>query len=161
MVSRYGGEPLAHTQCPVGKRKHPTAGSFIRPGRATDKPLSFLEAAHKKYVSDTPNLAAGSAAPSPIVFSGKVVEEVGFEKIRKHLSDLQGLRIVLLDGMCMRGVLAEHGATLTERQLELENIKKTCPKIMELDLSRNLLEDWSEVTDICLQLGDLKRLKLK
>lgn len=98
---------------------------------------------------------------APIKFSGKVAEEVGFEKIRKLLSELQELRIVVLDGMRISGVLAERGASPAEREAGLENIKRTAPKITELNLSRNLFENWSEVTDICLQLGELKILKLE
>ncbi|KAL1952685.1 hypothetical protein VTO42DRAFT_4448 [Malbranchea cinnamomea] len=160
---KHAGEHkgMKYFQC---KSKHPTAGSFIRPGRIADKPLGFLEAAHAKYVSDTPIThtasGTGTTAPGPIRFNGKVVEEVGFEKIRKLLAELQELRFVLLDGMCMRGVLADLNAPTSERQAELENIKRTCPKITELDLSRNLLQDWAEVTDICLQLDELKVLKL-
>lgn len=68
---------------------------------------------------------------------------------------------MLLDGMRMQGVLADCGATPAERQTELMRIKETCPKITELDLSRNLLQSWAEVTDLCLQLSELKILRLK
>lgn len=121
-----------------------------------------MEAAHEKYVSDTSSLTADSKAQSvPIKFGNKVAEEVGFEKIRKLLSELQELRIVVLDGMRISGVLAERSATPAEREAELKNIKRTSPKITELNLSRNLFENLSEVTDICLQLDELRILKLE
>lgn len=41
------------------------------------------------------------------------------------------------------------------------SIRNTCPKIVELDLSRNLFEDVQDVVDICGELDDLKSLKLK
>ena len=151
---------------PVGKSKHPTAGSFIRPQRRIDKPLSFLEAAHEKYVSEWGALdqrgASGDAdiIHKPIEISGKVVEEVGFEKIRKQLAELQALRIVLLDGMCIQGVLAGQGSP-KDYEEELRKIRQTFPKIVELDLSRNLLRSWTEVENICMQLKDLRILKLK
>jgi hypothetical protein len=144
----------------VGKSKQPTAGSFVRPGRASDKPLSFLEAAHDKYVSELEMMQQASAHAT-IEISGKIVEEVGFEKIRRLLAQLHELRIVLLDGMRMKGVLADQNASAAERQLELQRIREICPKITELDMSRNLLQGWKEVTDICLQLGELRVLKLK
>ena len=142
----------------------------MRPARVADKPRSFLEAAHEKYVSETTSLgpsgASGpdspvSAGHAPIKFSGKVVEEVGFDKIRKLLAELQELRIVLLDGLRIQGVLGGHPATPSDHELELQKIRETCPKITELDMSRNLLQSWTEVTDICLQLAELRVLKLR
>jgi hypothetical protein len=102
-----------------------------------------------------------SSAHATIEISGKIVEEVGFQKIRRLLAQLHELRIVLLDGMRMKGVLADQNASAAERQLELQRIREICPKITELDISRNLLQSWKEVTDICLQLGELRVLKLK
>ncbi|KMP01584.1 tubulin-specific chaperone E [Coccidioides immitis RMSCC 2394] len=124
----------------------PTAGSFLRPARLADRPRGFLEALRTK----------GSR---PIEISGKVVEEVGFEKIRKQLAALRELKIVILDGMRLRGVLAVD-ADNDLRKRELEKIKDTCPMIRELDLNRNFLADWIEVMDICEQFMDLRSLKL-
>ena len=75
------------------------------------------------------------------------MEEVGFEKIRQQLAELQELRVVVLDGACVATV---------ESDLEEQNLK-----IVELDLSRNLIEDWREITTICKSLCDLKSLKLE
>ena len=75
------------------------------------------------------------------------MEEVGFEKIRQQLAELQELRIVVLDGACIAAV---------ESDLEKQNLK-----IIELDLSRNLLEDWREITAIYKSLRYLKSLKLE
>ncbi|PGG96784.1 hypothetical protein AJ80_09788 [Polytolypa hystricis UAMH7299] len=152
------------------KSNHPTAGSFVRPSRPTDKARSFLQAAHDKYVSELQNLnnskhadlssLADAAASKPIVISGKVVEEVGFEKISKQLAELQQLRIILLDSMTIQGVLATNVPSQGGYEKELERIGETCPKIVELDLSRNPLRSWREVTDICRQLRDIRILKL-
>jgi tubulin-specific chaperone E len=95
-----------------------------------------------------------------IEISGKVVEEVGFEKIRKQLAELQELRIVLLDGFRISGLLAyDQGPGM--RQEELRRLGQTCLKIVELDLSRNLFQHWIEIHDICKSLKQLKSLKLK
>ena len=75
------------------------------------------------------------------------MEEVGFEKIRQQLAELQELRVVVLDGACI---------TAVESDLEKQNLK-----ITELDLSRNLMEDWREITVICKSLHCLKSLKLE
>ncbi|KAM5459932.1 hypothetical protein McanCB49686_000968 [Microsporum canis] len=159
-------KPLAGVNAD-SKSKHPTAGSFVRPSRPSDKPLSFLEGAHEKYVSELPVFYSASkgdrvleeSISKPIEISGKVVEEIGFDEIRKQLAALHELRIIILDGLRINGVLAGP-AVSDEREEELERIKKTCPKVMELDLSRNLLRRWYEIVDICAQLPQLKILKL-
>ncbi|KAE8404004.1 hypothetical protein BDV37DRAFT_271717 [Aspergillus pseudonomiae] len=150
------------------KRKHPTAGSFVRPSRAADQPRSFLEALREKYASEFEEEAArrklggavsGDALHKPIEISGKVVEEVGFDKIRKQLAELQELKIVLLDGLRVAGVLAHDGST-EQIQSVCNEIEQTCPKIIEVDLSRNLLNRWGDVASICDSLKRLRTLKL-
>ena len=119
---------------------------------------------HKKYAPDAPRSdGQGTAAPNAIEISGKVVEEVGFEKIRRQLATLHELRIVLLDGLCMGGVLACPGPAVSDIAWlqEIKGIEKTCPKIVELDLSRNLIERWEDVAGICTALVALRSLKVK
>lgn len=101
----------------------------------------------------------------PILISGKAVEEVGFNKIRKIQADLHELKIVLLDGMCMsrpsaRKLPTLHHSSHHEKEQEKE-IEKTCPKITELDLSRNLFEEWREISSICAQLLQLRSLRVE
>ncbi|OJD11708.1 hypothetical protein AJ78_07576 [Emergomyces pasteurianus Ep9510] len=158
---KHSGEHqgVKYFQC---KSKHPTAGSFVRPTRQADQSLSFLQAANEKYVSEldpSSSRDGGVSSAKPIEISGKIVEEVGFEKVRKQLAELHELRFVILDGMRVSGVLAGEGSE-EEYENELENIRKTVPKIVELDLSRNILRKWADVADICEQLKHLKVLKL-
>ncbi|KAF7184021.1 hypothetical protein CNMCM7691_004511 [Aspergillus felis] len=147
------------------RRKHPTAGSFVRPSRRPDKHRGFLEAVRHKYASEFQEELARqqsgevSAARDTIKFSNKVVEEVGFDKIRKKLAELQELKIVLLDRLCIAGVLA-HAASPHELAEACKEIEQTCPKIVELDLSYNVLESWVDIANICRQLKRLKTLKL-
>lgn len=91
------------------------------------------------------------------------MEEVGFEKIRRQLAAFQELRIVLLDGFCMGGLLScpRPAVSDTSWLQEIKEIEKTCPKIVELDLSRNLFERWEDVAGICTALADLRSLKVK
>ncbi|KAF7589672.1 hypothetical protein BBP40_003964 [Aspergillus hancockii] len=148
------------------KSKHPTAGSFVRPSRATDKPRGFLEALREKYASEFEQETAarlklgddvsGDLLHKPIEISGKVVEEVGFDKVRKQLAELQELKIVLLDGLRVAGALG-HEASADQVESGCKEIEQTCPKIIELDLSRSLLNCWGDVASIC---GSLKRLKV-
>lgn len=90
-----------------------------------------------------------------------MVEEVGFDKIRKQLAELQELRIVLLDGLRIAGVLPSYDQPDDQVDEAAPHIAATCPKIIELDLSRSLLIRWRDVWKICNQLKQLKRLKLK
>ncbi|EKV07377.1 Tubulin-specific chaperone, putative [Penicillium digitatum PHI26] len=125
------------------------------------------EALREKYASEFENSLAQNASVSSataqskaIEISGKVVEEVGFDKIREQLAELQELRIVLLDGLRVVGVLASYNQAQVSHCVEAQKIGETCPKITELDLSRSLLSRWRDVWDICNQLKHLKKLKL-
>ncbi|THC98945.1 hypothetical protein EYZ11_001582 [Aspergillus tanneri] len=150
------------------RRKQPTAGSFVRPSRAADKPRGFLEALREKYAPELEQSPASQkldgpvpdgSLQKPIEISGKVVEEVGFDKIRKQLAELQELKIVLLDGLRVVGTLS-YAAELKQIESACREIEQTCPKITILDLSRNLLTSWTEVMGICDRLRNLKVLKL-
>ena len=99
----------------------------------------------KKYASTSAEDVAATA--NEIRISGKTVEEVGFEKIRRQLAELQELRIVVLDGACIAAVETD----LDEQEL----------KVIELDLSRNLLENWYDIMAICSTLHALKSLRLE
>jgi hypothetical protein len=141
----------------------------VRQSRAADEPRGFLEALREKYASEfeqeTARRKLGDEVSSdplhkPIEISGKVVEEVGFDKIRKQLAELQELRFVLLDGLRVAGVLG-HEADADQLESGCREIEQTCPKIIELDLSRSLLNRWSDVASICGSLKRLKVLKLK
>ncbi|KAJ5756286.1 hypothetical protein N7533_005829 [Penicillium manginii] len=148
------------------KSKYPTAGSFVRPSRPSDPPRSFLEGLREKYASESeqdlsqegnPN---GASSKRLIEISGKVVEEVGFDKIRKQLAELQELRIVLLDGLLISGVLSSYDQPEDQVDQFVQNIAATCPQITELDLSRSLLTSWRHVWQICSQLKKLRKLKV-
>ena len=128
-----------------GRSASSTAASFIRPSRPSDQSISFFEALEKKYASSSAEECAATA--TEIHISGKTVEEVGFEKIRQQLAELQELRIVVLDGACIATV---------ESDLDKQDLE-----IVELDLSRNLLESWSDVLLICSSLQHLQLLKLE
>ena len=134
-----------HSLYESGRSACPTAASFVRPSRPSDQPVSFLEALKKKYASTSAEDIRTTA--NEIHISGKTVEEVGFEKIRRQLAELQELRVVILDGACIAAV---------DSNLDQQNLK-----IVELDLSRNLLEKWHEIAAICDSLQSLQRLRLE
>ena len=105
-----------------------------------------------------------------IQISGKTVEEVGFDKINRQLGVLQELKIVVLDGLCVAGVndipqeaeeIVTDSTQPSARWLFVEGLKSKNLSIVELDLSRNLLETWIDVIDICGALKFLVALELK
>ena len=134
----------------IGKNSSLTAGSFVNQKAVRPDPeQSFVEAVRHKYATE-PSHANFSIPEKPIIISTKEVQEVGFDKIRTRLAQLNELRIVLVDGL--RISTAEGPGQAIERD---------CPMIVELDLSRNLFEDWVEIINICKKLKDLQTLKLK
>ncbi|KAH7095382.1 hypothetical protein FB567DRAFT_29142 [Paraphoma chrysanthemicola] len=163
---------------------HPslTSASFIRPTRKPDPPRSFTQALKSKYASEEDTLDPNFTDPDveivfatqpgdnkkskdplhrinqPIRFSGKVAEEVGFDKIRKQLAQLEELRIVILDGLGMWRPETRGGGWMEGKGGE--DVKEACPKAVELDLSRNLFEEWREVASVCEQLERLKNLRV-
>jgi hypothetical protein len=132
-----------------GQSPSPTAASFLRTTRLKDEEQTFLEAVHSKYADYTPSILTD---PTVVQISGKVVEEVGFDKIREQQSQLHELKIVLVDGMRINAGRdpRKHSA-----------ISIVCPSILELDLSRNLFEKFQQIDDIIGQLGELRKLRLK
>lgn len=130
--------------------------------------MSFLDALTKKYNSF--DGSKDTAAEEKIQISGKTVEEVGFDKINRQLAALQELKIVVLDGLCVAGVnnfpqeAEENEAVSTHpsaRWSFVEGLKSKNLSIVELDLSRNLLETWIDVIGICGALKHLAALELK
>lgn len=81
---------------------------------------------------------------------GKIAYEVGFDKIRAQLAQLSELKIVIVDGM-----------KVVKAETEDKKIREVCPKIVELDLSRNLFQSWEEIIKISAELDNLKSLTLR
>ncbi|KAI1190075.1 Thioesterase/thiol ester dehydrase-isomerase [Nemania serpens] len=120
-----------------------TAASFIRPTRPIEAPVSFIAALRDKYTAELPNAAV-------IQFSGKIAEEVGFEKTRSKQAQLSELRYAVLDGSRIATVYEEGDPSIAD----------TCPRVVELDLSRNLFKRIGPVVAICSELPRLRELRL-
>lgn len=143
-----------------GQCKSLTAGSFLRPSRTSDPALGFEEALNQKYVF--PGDAKRAEAADNVWIDGKVVEERGFERIQEQLAKLHELRFVLLDGLCVAGVSSRPWHENVEARMHsLRRYQTQKLKILELDLSRNLIETWADVAGICSGLENLRSLKLK
>ncbi|KAK8042102.1 hypothetical protein PG993_006625 [Apiospora rasikravindrae] len=129
------------------KSKSPTAASFVRPTRTAEPPRSFVAALKEKYTAE---IATGGIE---IRFSGKLAEEVGFEKIRRKQADLAQLKHAILDGMRVARAYDGEGG-------DNERIGETCPKVINLELSRNLFTHLGTVVEICSELPGLRNLRL-
>ncbi|KAL7790996.1 hypothetical protein V8C37DRAFT_164014 [Trichoderma ceciliae] len=132
--------------------KSPTAASFVRPTRPADARQSFLAALNERYVVDAPGAVQGKSKLE-IVISGKVAQEMGFDKIWRKQSRLKEMKIVILDGLRVAMAKADDDG-------DAATIGGTCPKIVELDLSRNLFERFGPVVDICRDLKHLQKLSV-
>ena len=138
----------------AGDSTSPTAGSFIRPSRPFDSSSDFLEVLEKKYSSTS---GRKNNSQDVIQISGKTVEEVGFEKIERQLAGLTELKIVILDSLCVKGIHSNSGKSLGSASSSGASLPWLHEmKVEQLDLSRNLLETW---TDILLLVDSLPRLR--
>lgn len=117
----------------------------MRPTRPAEPPCSFIAALQDKYTSEV------STTSAQIKFSGKVAEEVGFHKIQRKQANLAELKFLILDGTRIAYPYADGD----------RRIAQTCPKAIELDLSRNLFNSFRTVVEICSELPALRNLRLK
>ncbi|KAK0747987.1 hypothetical protein B0T21DRAFT_343701 [Apiosordaria backusii] len=136
------------------KSQAPTSASFVRPTRPADPPQTFLSALQCKYAPPEDHQQSGQPAPRPIFFSGKLAEEVGFEKIRRQQAQLGELQYVILDSTKVATAYSD------DEKAKGQQIGQVCPKIRELDLSRNLLEHFDPVVEVCAELPLLRSLKV-
>jgi tubulin-specific chaperone E len=131
---------------------YPHAGSFIRPSRPVDPTRTFIQALKYKYAGEEQPDSSGHH--KQIRISGKEVEEIGFEKIKRKQATLNQLKRVFLDGLCL-----SHRDNEAARE-SVGQITVTCGNIIDLDLSNNLFEKFDEIIDICGQLPHLESLRL-
>ena len=118
-----------------------------------------------------PSTSTLALAPAPapkrqqIFFNGKLAEEIGFEKVAAQQALLGELRVVVLDGGRVAGltVAGEDEGLMRGRDWEglVDEVRGTCGSIVELDLSRNLMEGWGSVVGICAGLPKLRKLVLE
>ncbi|KAL8748355.1 MAG: hypothetical protein Q9184_007365 [Pyrenodesmia sp. 2 TL-2023] len=137
----------------LGLSKATTAASFLRPSKSFDQPIGFLDAMKRKYGSGDSHDRDIQA----LHIGGKKVNEVGFDIITQLQSAWSDLTVISLNGLCINGVSA--GPEV--REVARAQIASLGLKCRELDLSRNLLEIWHDVVDICFAMPELRTLKLK
>uniref|UniRef100_A0AAQ6AB58 Ubiquitin-like domain-containing protein n=1 Tax=Amphiprion ocellaris TaxID=80972 RepID=A0AAQ6AB58_AMPOC len=118
--------------------RHPTGGSFIRPGKASFG-VDYLAAVRQVYGMDTEEVLSEDVSSS----SSKKIKWFG---IKERSSE--SLKSVLLNGSEVNGCGADG------------EIRKTTPNVEWLDLSGTLLSCWEDVASITEQLVRLEGLQL-
>ncbi|KAM5206184.1 tubulin-specific chaperone E isoform 1-T2 [Hipposideros larvatus] len=127
------------------KCRHPTGGSFVRPNKVNFG-VDFLTAIKNRYVLEDGPEEDGKE--QIVTIGNKLVETIGFDSVIKQQSQLSKLQDISLRN-CAVNCAGDKGG-----------IAKACPNIRNVDLSRNLLSSWDEVTDIADQLAHLEVLNL-
>lgn len=131
--------------------RHPTSGSFVRPGKVKTG-ISCPDSIRNRYGLVNDDLAGvdrDNIASLKAKINAPFLEMVGFEKINKKQSTFNQLKIVAL-----REQRISHAGEPAEL-LEL------CPNIIELDLSKNLINSWQIIAEICSQLRSLQSLDVR
>ncbi|CAO3608649.1 unnamed protein product [Cunninghamella blakesleeana] len=133
--------------------KHDGSRSFIRYNTkkvSTGQP--FLEALETKYADKTfTNEYDASKDNGLLYFGGNkniVVETVGFEKVERKQSRIGALKIVGLSNNKISS--AGNDQEIAKANLSIE----------DLDLSKNIFNDWNSVAKITNQLSQLKTICL-
>ncbi|CAK9804115.1 Tubulin-specific chaperone E [Anthophora quadrimaculata] len=132
------------------KARHPTSGSFIRPGKAKFG-ISCPEAIKIRYGFINDELAGidrDTLTSLQKEINAPFLEVVGFSKVNRKQSKFDQLKIVWLREQCV-STAGKPG-----------ELRELCPNIEELDVSKNLINSWQIVADICCQLHCLIRLNV-
>ena len=131
--------------------RHPTSGSFIRPGKAKFG-ISCPEAIKVRYGLINDELAGidrDTLTSLQKEINAPFLEVVGFSKVNKKQSKFDQLKIVWLREQCVSTAGNSN------------ELKELCPNLEELDISKNLINSWQIIADICCQLHCLVRLNVR
>ncbi|XP_046601692.1 tubulin-specific chaperone E isoform X2 [Neodiprion lecontei] len=129
---------------------HPTSGSFIRHGKANFG-ISCPDAIKSRYGLINDDLAGidrENLTSLQKEINAPFLEMVGFSKVNKKQSKFDQLEIIWL---------RDQSVSNAGNPGELETL---CPRLKELDISRNLTNSWKVISDICIQLRSLTRLNV-
>ncbi|XP_072755413.1 tubulin-specific chaperone E-like [Anoplolepis gracilipes] len=130
--------------------KHSTSGSFIRPGKVKFG-ISCPLAIKMRYGLIDDELAGIDREEVSSLrkeINAPFLDLVGFSKVNKKQSKFDQLKIVWLREQCV----SDAGKP--------EELKELCPNLEELDISKNLINSWKIVANICSQLHSLIRLNV-
>ncbi|XP_011254453.1 tubulin-specific chaperone E isoform X1 [Camponotus floridanus] len=130
--------------------RHSTSGSFIRPGKVKFG-ISCPQAIKMRYGLIDDELAGidrDEVSSLRREINAPFLDLVGFSKVNKKQSKFDQLKIVWLREQCV----SDAGRP--------DELRELCPNLEELDISKNLINSWKIVADICSQLHSLIRLNV-
>lgn len=131
--------------------RFPQSGSFIRPAKANfgiSCPAAIRERYGEVKGDETAGIDRKGLELLQKEINARFLEVVGFDKVNRQQSDFSKLQVVWL---------REHQVNAAGAPGELFQL---CPRIRELDLSRNLLNNWTTVAEIAVQLQFLRILNV-
>ena len=134
--------------------------SFIRPARRSDSPRTIMDALRVKYHAELREHGWDDKKSVSVEISGKTVEEIGFEKISKQQAMLENIRIAVLDQLHVCG-LVQRGSSREDLLHAQDELRRTCPNVVELDVSGNLMETFQDLVDIVCALPKLRSLRAR
>ncbi|XP_012251255.2 tubulin-specific chaperone E isoform X2 [Athalia rosae] len=129
---------------------HPKSGSFIRPGKAKFG-VSCPHAIRSRYGlidDDLAGIDKDSLTSLQKEINAPFLEMVGFSKVNKRQSKFDQLQNVWL---------RDQSVNDAGKPGELEML---CPMLNEIDISKNLINSWEIISDICIQLHRLIKLNV-
>lgn len=100
---------------------------------------SFMDALRYKYDEDVD-------MDDQVMIGSKVVEKYGFQEVSSRQADFASLEVVGLDHMMVNNEIGQGMDQLTA--------------VTDLDISYNLIDDWTAVLRVCRALPTLKILRL-
>lgn len=119
----------------------------MRPATAWDAPRSLLIALKEKYAA-RPS-AVSQIAGESLVVGGKLVQEMGYDKIGQRQARLDELENVILDGQQLAPSPDD------------EILHDVCGNVRHLDISRNMFSGLHDIVMIVRQLPKLTSLVLE
>lgn len=124
---------------------HPTAGSFIRPGKVG--PCESLEeAARERYLGYTDNaLDMQLIRETQASLQASLFEIVGMDKLARKQSKFEQLSEISVDNCPINSA----------------GYLKEFTRLTSLNLSHTLIWNWEIIADICRQVPTLKDLNLR
>ncbi|KAF9971075.1 hypothetical protein BGZ73_006018 [Actinomortierella ambigua] len=127
----------------------PGTGSFTRITNKIETGTDFLGEVKDRYVGDERTLAKLKEQEEGLYLEGSniKIELFDFERVREKQRNLSELTSLSLNG----SQLARAG--------DSEEIKATCPKVDDLDVSTTMIPSWDTLAQICIGLPKLEILR--
>ncbi|KAI8914650.1 hypothetical protein EDD86DRAFT_199806 [Gorgonomyces haynaldii] len=117
------------------------SGSFVPSGRSFSTGKGLLDQLKRKYIN--------TESDTTIQWGNVKVESKGWEKISKRVEQLDTLVEIGLSGQ-----------EISHRGCPEGELQRTLPLCEDIDLSRNLFENWQQVAEICAEMPKLRILRL-